>query len=297
PAAAPALATAAAVVGDGAGSTSGTRAIDGTGVIDRAVAADGAGVVDGTVAGRRAEAEAETVVISTETGIETGVGTRTRTGTGTGTGTGKTARPDGASVTSDTNTNANSTSTSTSTSTNETADAAETAKTVEAGKTTPASTASEAGPARPVSPTGAREVADPVRQQVALAQTALLSALVAGTPVPEGFDRARIRVQGRALLAKRCDVIARVAPELPQLLGADYRPAFWAYARSRPLSAGYRRDALAFVEHLLAVDEHRDPALRRSLTAWWQERAEPAPPTGHPAARLWRAARLRWGRA
>ncbi|WP_432430901.1 DUF692 domain-containing protein, partial [Streptomyces reticuliscabiei] len=52
----------------------------------------------------------------------------------------------------------------------------------------------------------------PARQRVALAQTALLSALVAGTPVPEGFDRVRLGVQSRALGAKRADVVAKVAP-------------------------------------------------------------------------------------
>ncbi|MGW7190372.1 DUF692 domain-containing protein, partial [Streptomyces sp. NPDC054838] len=42
-------------------------------------------------------------------------------------------------------------------------------------------------------------VTDGVRIRLGLRQAALLSALVAGTPVPEGFDRQRIRVQARAL--------------------------------------------------------------------------------------------------
>jgi uncharacterized protein (UPF0276 family) len=52
----------------------------------------------------------------------------------------------------------------------------------------------------------------PARQRLALAQTALLSALVAGTPAPEGFDRVRLGVQARALASKRADVVAKVAP-------------------------------------------------------------------------------------
>lgn len=62
---------------------------------------------------------------------------------------------------------------------------------------------------------------DPARQRLALAETSLLSALVAGTPVPEGFDRRRLRVQSRALSVKRAGVVAKVAPELPEILGVE----------------------------------------------------------------------------
>ncbi|AQT75018.1 DUF692 domain-containing protein [Streptomyces sp. fd1-xmd] len=132
------------------------------------------------------------------------------------------------------------------------------------------------------------------RTRVALGQAALLSALVAGTPVPEGFDRARIRVQVRALAAKRADVVAKVAPELPGILGGrePYRKAFLAYAKGRPMTAGYRRDALDFAEHLLIQDLPADPAARRRLTAWWQERAGARPPR-----RIVRWARALAGRA
>ncbi|MER6314026.1 DUF692 domain-containing protein [Streptomyces sp. NPDC001581] len=130
---------------------------------------------------------------------------------------------------------------------------------------------------------------EPARTRVALGQAALLSALVAGTPVPEGFDRGRIRVQARALAAKRADVVARLAPELPGLLGGRdaYREAFLAYAKGRPMTAGYRRDALDFAEHLLIRDLPADPAARRRLTAWWRERA------GVPTPRRV----VRWARA
>ncbi|WP_030847688.1 DUF692 family multinuclear iron-containing protein [Streptomyces sp. NRRL F-4474] len=132
------------------------------------------------------------------------------------------------------------------------------------------------------------------RTRVALGQAALLSALVAGTPVPEGFDRARLRVQVRALAAKRADVVAKVAPELPGILGGrePYRKAFLAYAKGRPMTAGYRRDALDFAEHLLIQDLPADPAARRRLTAWWRERAGARPPR-----RIVRWARALAGRA
>ncbi|MFB7543663.1 DUF692 domain-containing protein [Streptomyces zaomyceticus] len=127
------------------------------------------------------------------------------------------------------------------------------------------------------------------RQRVAVAQAALLSALVAGTPVPEGFDSRRLGVQSRALAAKRAGVVAKVAPELPEILGKGFRPAFLAYARSRPMSGGYRRDALDFAEHLLVAGRPEDPAAQRQLTEWWQDRSGNRPPGR--ATRLVRAAR------
>jgi uncharacterized protein (UPF0276 family) len=128
-------------------------------------------------------------------------------------------------------------------------------------------------------------VAEATRQRLGLAQASLLSALVAGTPVPEGFDRARVGVQARALAAKRADVVAKVAPELPVVLGRAYRPAFLAYAQTRPMRAGYRRDALDFAEHLLLGDSLAEGRARRELRHWWLDRSGPAP-----------RQRSRWGR-
>ncbi|MGW5368556.1 DUF692 domain-containing protein [Streptomyces sp. NPDC004009] len=126
---------------------------------------------------------------------------------------------------------------------------------------------------------------DGVRQRLGVAQAAVLSSLVAGTPVPEGFDRARMGVQARALAAKRAGVVAKVAPELPQILGDGYRAAFLAYARSLPMSGGYRRDALDFAGHLLKLGRPDDPGTRRELREWWLHRAGPAPRPRGLAAR------------
>ncbi|MYR18267.1 DUF692 domain-containing protein [Streptomyces sp. SID6137] len=122
------------------------------------------------------------------------------------------------------------------------------------------------------------------RQRLGVAQTAVLSSLVARTPVPEGFDRVRLGVQARALAAKRADVVAKVAPELPVLLGASYREAFLEYARARPMRGGYRRDALDFAGFLL--DGKRTDLPRRELREWWLDRSGPA-----PRGRVARAAR------
>lgn len=115
------------------------------------------------------------------------------------------------------------------------------------------------------------------RQRLGVGQAAVLSALVAGTPVPEGFDRVRLGVQARALAAKRAGVVAKVAPELPVILGEGYREAFLAYARARPMTGGYRRDALDFAGHLLKVGRPADARARRELRRWWLDRAGPAP--------------------
>ncbi|MFD4592470.1 DUF692 domain-containing protein [Streptomyces rubiginosohelvolus] len=152
----------------------------------------------------------------------------------------------------------------------------------------------DAGPDR-AAPRKAGPSADPgpvpagTRDRTAVAQTALLSALVAGTPAPEGFDHRRLRVQSRALAAKRADVVAKVAPELPEILGDGYRAAFLAYAGSRPMSGGYRRDALDFAEHVLIAGGPADPVARRRLTYWWQDRSGARPP--RRTTRLVRAAR------
>ncbi|MEU1850748.1 DUF692 domain-containing protein [Streptomyces sp. NPDC019990] len=129
------------------------------------------------------------------------------------------------------------------------------------------------------------------RQRLGLAQAALLSALVAGTPVPEGFDRVRVGVQARALAAKRADVVAKVAPELPVILGAGYRTAFLSYAQTRPMTGGYRNDALSFAEHLLHAGRPEDARARRELRTWWLERSGPAPRSRRPVHRLARATR------
>jgi uncharacterized protein (UPF0276 family) len=134
-------------------------------------------------------------------------------------------------------------------------------------------------------------VPEAVRQRLALAQTALLSALVAGTPAPEGFDRVRLGVQARALAAKRAGVVAKVAPELPGILGETYRPAFLAYAQTHPMTAGYRHDALGFAAHLLREGRVADRGTRRELRDWWRDRSGPRPRPHRPAARLARATR------
>ncbi|MFD9395722.1 DUF692 domain-containing protein [Streptomyces sp. NPDC060000] len=146
-----------------------------------------------------------------------------------------------------------------------------------------------AAPARRAEPTAPDES---TRQRLGLAQAALLSALVAGTPVPEGFDRVRLGVQSRALAAKRADVVAKVAPELPLILGSGYRTAFVTYAQEHPMRGGYRQDALDFAEELLMGARPAEGRARRELRRWWLDRSGPAP---RPKSRLGQVGRV--GRA
>lgn len=140
---------------------------------------------------------------------------------------------------------------------------------------------------------GPPAVGDATRQRLGLAQAALLSALVAGTPVPEGFDRVRLGVQARALAAKRADVVAKLAPELPLILGAGYRSAFIAHAQRHPMRGGYRQDALDFAEQLLLDGRPAEGRARRELRRWWLDRSGPAP---RPLSRLGRVGRSLIGR-
>ncbi|MBN0046855.1 DUF692 domain-containing protein [Streptomyces actuosus] len=172
-----------------------------------------------------------------------------------------------------------------------------------AGAPVPPEPVERAGHARPAAGGAAAEdpgpgteevapaVPEATRQRLALTQTALLSALVAGTPAPEGFDRVRLGVQSRALAAKRAGVVARTAPELPGILGDAYRPAFLAYAQTHPMTAGYRHDALGFAAHLLGEGLVDDAEARHELRVWWRDRSGPRPRSRRPAVRLARATR------
>ncbi|WP_280879746.1 DUF692 domain-containing protein [Streptomyces pseudovenezuelae] len=151
--------------------------------------------------------------------------------------------------------------------------------------------ATDPAPTTPTEPTEPATPVAPARQRLALAQAALLSALVAGTPVPEGFDRVRLGVQARALDGKRADVVGKLAPELPEILGADYRGHFLAYAHGHPMTGGYRRDALDFAEHLLLAGLVEETGARQELREWWLERSGPVPHSRRPGVRLARATR------
>jgi hypothetical protein len=100
------------------------------------------------------------------------------------------------------------------------------------------------------------------RRRLGRAQTQLLAALLGGAPPPAGFDPARLRVQADALLAKRRDLVARLRPDLAEMLAAGFNDRFEAYARANPRpAAGASADAAAFARTVQAhpTSERRRP--------------------------------------
>lgn len=86
------------------------------------------------------------------------------------------------------------------------------------------------------------------RERLAAQQAELLGALLGQRQDPPGFDRAQLRVQQQALLHKRRRVVARLRPDLPELLGDRFRSLFERYAAEQPRAAGSkaRADAAEF---------------------------------------------------
>lgn len=132
------------------------------------------------------------------------------------------------------------------------------------------------------------------RAALARRQGALLAALVAGGPPPPGFDPEQVRAQSIGLAAKRRDTVAKVVPELPQLLGPAFGPLFLRYARQRPQDGGYRADGRAFARWALADEagDPLDPDRRRALESWLAPAGTRVPPQrSGPLDRLRRALR------
>lgn len=133
------------------------------------------------------------------------------------------------------------------------------------------------------------------RARLAERQEALLTALVAGGPVPPGFDEAQVHAQALGLARKRRDTTAKVAPELARLLGPRFGPLFLAYARRHPQAGGYRADARAFAAWAVAntsaygAGEGLGPEQRRALEQWLRGPAPEQPPG--PLTRLRRSLR------
>ncbi|SCL69113.1 hypothetical protein [Micromonospora peucetia] len=119
-------------------------------------------------------------------------------------------------------------------------------------------------------------------------QAALVAALVAGGPVPPGFDPAALATAGTALLRKRAGEVARHWPLLAAGLGPQWPAIFARWAAGRP-TAGSLRDGwdlardlrdqgslpplgaeeLATREATGRYDGHRPPRPRR-LPGWGQ---------------------------
>ncbi|MEU9510635.1 hypothetical protein AB0D32_30640 [Micromonospora sp. NPDC048170] len=71
-------------------------------------------------------------------------------------------------------------------------------------------------------------------------QAALVAALVAGGPVPPGFDPAALAAAGTALLRKRAGEVARHWPLLAAALGPQWPATFAQWAAGRPTGGSLR---------------------------------------------------------
>jgi hypothetical protein len=80
---------------------------------------------------------------------------------------------------------------------------------------------------------------------LATQQAALVSALVAGSAVPAGFDKRRITATRNALLRKRAGEVASAWPLLAASYGAEWPTAFATWAASHP-PMGSLRDGWDF---------------------------------------------------
>jgi hypothetical protein len=78
------------------------------------------------------------------------------------------------------------------------------------------------------------------RAELAAAQEALVAALVAGGPLPPGFDAAGVEAASRALLRKRAGEVARTWPRLAMAYGERWPVAFAEWARDRPAQGAWR---------------------------------------------------------
>lgn len=92
----------------------------------------------------------------------------------------------------------------------------------------------------------------PAGKPLAEQQAELVAALVAGGPVPDGVDAARLEAAREALLRKRAGEVATRWPRLAAALGPRWAAEFADWARGRP-PAGPDADGLAFAADLDAA--------------------------------------------
>ncbi|GAB1511185.1 hypothetical protein [Actinophytocola sp. KF-1] len=103
------------------------------------------------------------------------------------------------------------------------------------------------------------------REDLAARQRELVRALLAGGPVPAGFDGHRVAVEARALRNKRRSIAATLRPELAEQLGTRFGALFDAWSLAHPKEAGtsFRADLDRFETWLHAEGHLAAPRRRR----------------------------------
>ena len=103
------------------------------------------------------------------------------------------------------------------------------------------------------------------RDELAARQQELVRALLAGGPVPAGFDGHRVEVEARSLRAKRRSVAARLRPDLAERLGAEFGALFdtWSVSHPKQVGTSFRADLDRFETWLHAEGHLEEPRPRR----------------------------------
>ncbi|MEV6770689.1 hypothetical protein AB0N05_18905 [Nocardia sp. NPDC051030] len=102
-------------------------------------------------------------------------------------------------------------------------------------------------------------------------QAALVRALVAGAPVPPGFDAPDVSATAHALLHKRADDVARRFPLLAHQCGPEFTARFLEWARDRPKTTT-AQDAAAFARQLGLPEPQRHEGWRRAVSRRFRAR-------------------------
>ena len=103
------------------------------------------------------------------------------------------------------------------------------------------------------------------RDELAARQRELVRALLAGGPVPAGFDGHRIDVEARALRAKRRSIAAHLRPDLAEQLGAEFGALFdaWSVGHPKQVGTSFRADLDRFETWLYDERHVERPRTRR----------------------------------
>lgn len=121
---------------------------------------------------------------------------------------------------------------------------------------------------------------------LAAAQEALVRAMTAGGPMPEGFDADAVRAAAHGILLKRAGEVARAWPALSASYGTSWKAVFAAWAAERPTRGSFR-DGWDFARanrDRLAGDAARELALAE--VRWSYDGQAPPRPRGVAARRV-----------
>ncbi|MFI0484646.1 hypothetical protein [Actinomadura sp. 9N215] len=119
-------------------------------------------------------------------------------------------------------------------------------------------------------------MSEPFDAGLADAQEALVRAMAAGGPMPDGFDADAVRAAAHGILLKRAGDVARAWPELAEAYGPSWTTSFAAWAAERPTRGSFR-DGWDFARahrHDLAGGAARELALAE---ARWSYDGESSP--------------------